>query len=156
LRRYTKDLKFSDNSVITIPANMRTTMREDMWAQYVQSVEAQVDDDGVVLVDDDGVEVKDLMSKEHFMQLSKLATSGMQKSLAGLDNVSQRYGADNFKKMEVTCQKMIDLSRELAPYSVLIERMRDYSQFLKNDYPGRAVQVASIETRVESAPGFSP
>ena len=56
--------------------------------------------------------------------------------LTGLDNISQRYGAENFQHIRVLVQRIVDLAPEVLSSHVdkLLQRVNEYEHFLKRDY----------------------
>jgi hypothetical protein len=81
-----RDLEFSNNDTVKVPAVQRRLLRERMWDLYERE---HTDGDGHY----SGV------SRSVFLQGTNLATSTDQKSLAALDNHSVRYGSENFRDL---------------------------------------------------------
>ena len=123
----TKDLRLDDGTVISIPGTMRIALREYMWKRYKNSTPEP-----------------GRLSRSAFIQMATWGTGAQQKSLAGLDNISQRCGEENFDTMEDACKKMIDSNRELASYKSMTGRIRAFEQFLKKEYVGHVETSSTV------------
>eukprot|EP00951_Prasinocladus_malaysianus_P007431 scaffold53397_cov29-Prasinocladus_malaysianus.AAC.1 len=127
-----KNLVLSDGEVITVPAVQRKNLREVMWQQYKErhTIVAE-DESGNMVSTYDGV------SRAVFFQCAKLTTAGQQKTLAGLDNISFRYGSENFASTRSLVDTLIGLGVgvgiDLSLFGRLKDRIDRYQDFVKTD-----------------------
>ena len=82
------ELTLSNGDILKVPAALRRELRSHMWREYKK---LHLNHQG---------EYSGGVGETKFYELSKLATSGGQlKTMAGLDNISQRFGNENFEKI---------------------------------------------------------
>lgn len=75
------------------------------------------------------------LKRSHFYALLNDATSGQQKVLTGLDNISQRYGNENFEDLRQLVRRICDMAPHQlgAHVDSLISRIDAYQTFLKTE-----------------------
>ena len=76
------------------------------------------------------------LSRTAFMQLVKLGTGGQQKALAGLDNISQRFGNENFDDLRELVRRICDVSphQTTSRREQLLSMIDDFQAFLKREF----------------------
>ena len=76
------------------------------------------------------------LKRSKFYKLCKLATGGQQKVLTGLDNISQRFGHENFEHIRLLVNRIVDLApQELSSHrQTLMRHLDEFQHFLKYEY----------------------
>ena len=80
--------------------------------------------------------MKGSLSRKTFFKLAKLSTGGQHKVLTGLDNISQRFGVENFGHLKALVLRIVDMEPDtLAPFKApLTEKIEEFEWFLRSDY----------------------
>ena len=115
-----KSIKFSDGTVMKVPALQRKQLREHMWKSYSD------------LVGDTGI------SRSEHSEAVNISTATQQKSLAALDNISVRYGTENFKSMcsiiNALAEKATGLGQLAAQLRAKIQRLEAHLKSSLQDH----------------------
>ena len=156
-----KDMSLSDGTELKVPKALRKVVREEMFRNYLTAnmdprtgflnhlqldactfaVAATYDNDLpisvlIVFILCAGEPFPGTLKRTQFMKMATLATGGQQKILTGLDNISQRYGNENFEDLRALVLRVCDTALHLFPSHKknLLTRIDKFQDFLKRDY----------------------
>ena len=99
-----KDLKLGGGTILTISALGRLQLREHMWKRYKKENS-----------DAKGEMLPGTVDRNTYLLTAGIATSADAKKLGALDNISERYGRENFETLR-------EIVRDLAAYAGGVDR----------------------------------
>ena len=129
----TKDVLLSDGTKISVPNALRIELRNRMFKNYKK---LHMDPEGSYC----GI------SESKFYELSTIATpGGQQKTMAGLDNISQRYGNENFDLVRELIQNLLNINNEIAYiYQNLLNQINQLQDYLKYSFKKHLLKYSPV------------